>query len=231
MKSLFKVIVILIAVIFWLGAVNPILLNKSFTAAVVTKVIQEVKHKSGDEDWIQTKPMTQLKTKDLLSTGKKSVAVLKFVDGSILRVRENTTLMIFADKKDKGLIKNTKLENGKIIFDVNKQIDDDKFIITTPTAVATVRGTTGLVELLENGSTLVIVEKGIVDVEGTGESKEIKTLEAGNASVINPDGTITDIEYSEELKNKFLNSNKTNEKSIQIQTDKGNFRIYYLDTE
>lgn len=231
MKNIFKIIVITISVLFLMGAVNPLLLKKTYTAAVVTKVIQDVKHKSGQEDWVKTKPMTQLKTNDLLSTGLKSVAVLKFVDGSILRVRENTTLMIFADKKDKGLIKNTRLENGKIIFDVTKQSDDDKFIITTPTAVATVRGTTGLVELLENGSTLVIVDKGIVDVEGTGENKETTTLQAGNASIINQDGTISEIEYTEELRKNFLNSNKTNEKSIQIQTDKGNFNIYYLDYE
>jgi ferric-dicitrate binding protein FerR (iron transport regulator) len=214
-----------------MGASNPLFIFNSYTAAVVTKVIQDVKHKSGDDDWVQTKPLTQLKNNDLLSTGVKSVAVLKFVDGSILRVREKSTIVIYADKKERGLIKNTKLENGKILFDVNKQSDDDKFIITTPTAVATVRGTAGLVETLEDGSTLVFVERGVVDVESTGENRDTKTLEAGKVSIVKSDGTILLSDANEEQRANYLSSNKTNEKSIQIQTNRGNFRIYYLDSE
>lgn len=231
MKSSIKITVVFISIFILMGASNPNNSNKSYSAAVVTKVIQDVKHKSGNEDWIQTKPLTQLKTNDLLSTGVKSVAVLKFIDGSILRVREKSTIIIFADKKDRGLIKNTKLENGKIIFDVNKQVEDDKFIITTPTAVATVRGTAGLVETLQDGSTLVFVERGIVDVESTGENKDAKTLEAGFVSIVQPDGTILLSEANEQQKNSFNNANKTNEKTIQIQTNQGNFKIYYLDSE
>lgn len=231
MKNIFKFSVLFIAVFIFLGFTFPTIFNKSYTAAVVTKVIQDVKHKSGDENWVQTKPLTQLKTNDLLSTGVKSVAVLKFVDGSIVRVREKSTIIIFADKKEKGLIKNTKLESGKIIFDVNKQVDDDKFIITTPTAVATVRGTTGLVETLSDGSTFVLVETGVVEVESTGEKKDSQILEAGTVSVVQPDGTIIVSEATEEQRSSFSNANKTNEKTIQIQTNRGNFKIYYLDSE
>ena len=231
MKRLYKILVILIAVSFFTAATIPTFNFNLYTAAIVTKVIQDVKHKTENTDWIQTKPLTQLKTNDLLSTGVRSVAVLKFVDGSILRVRENTTIVIFADKKEKGLVKNTKLENGKIVFDVKKQIDDDKFIITTPTAVATIRGTSGLVETLSDGSTLLMVETGIVEVESLGDKRETKSIEAGITSVISPDGTITTNETTEEQRKNFKSSNKTNEKSVQIQTNRGNFRIYYLDEE
>ncbi len=231
MKKIYKIFVLIGFVFLFIGATNPTLIYTSYTAAIVTKVIQDVKHKTVDSDWIQTKPLTQLKSNDLLNTGKRSVAVLKFVDGSILRVRENTTIMIFADKKEKGLVKNTKLENGKIVFDVNKQIDDDKFIITTPTAVATIRGTSGLVETLSDGSTLLMVETGIVEVESLGDKRETKSIEAGVTSVINPDGSITTNVTTEEQRKNFQSSNKTNEKFIQIQTNRGNFRVYYLDSE
>lgn len=231
MKIMNKLLLIAIAVFILMGSMNPVLLYKSYTAAIVTKVIQDVKHKSGDSDWIKTKTATQLKTKDLLNTGKRSVAVLKFLDGSIVRVRENSTIMILADKKDKGLIKNTKLENGKIVFEVNKQSIDDSFIITTPTAVATIRGTSGLVEILDNGSTLLIVETGVVEIQSTGENKETKSVEAGTTSIINPDGSIVSTESTEEQKKSFQNANKTNEKVMQIQTNRGNFKFYYLDSE
>jgi len=231
MKNLFKFVGITFLVLTFMGATNPGLLYKSYTAAIVTKVIQDVKHKSGDSDWIPTKVATQLKTNDLLNTGKRSVAVLKFLDGSILRVRENTTIMIFADKKDKGLIKNTRLDNGKIVFDVQKQSDDDKFIITTPTAVATVRGTSGLIEALNDGSTLLILETGIVEIESTGDNKQTTSIEAGTTAVVNLDGSIVKTESTEEQKKAFQNANKTNEKVIQIQTNQGNFKLYYLDAE
>lgn len=231
MRSVIKIFIVIISVFILTGASNPLSTSKQYNAVIVTKVIQDVKHKSGNDDWTQTKPLTQLKTNDLLKTGIKSVAVLKFVDGSILRVREKSTIVIYADKKEKGLIKNTRLENGKLIFDVNKQSEDDKFIITTPTAVATVRGTAGLVETLEDGSTLVFVERGVVEVESTGQLKETKVLEAGKVSIVQPDGTIQLSDSNEEQRKNFANSNKTNEKSILIQTNRGNFRIYYLDEE
>ncbi len=231
MKTSYILLLLFISLFIFMGSSNPGLLFKSYTAAIVTKVIQDVKHKSGNSVWIKTQPSTQLKTNDLLNTGKRSIAVLKFLDGSILRVRENTTIMIFADKKGKGLVKNTKLENGKIVFDVNKQSEDDSFIITTPTAVATIRGTSGLVETLENGSTLLVIETGVVEIESTGENKQTKSVEAGMASIVNPDGSIFTSESTEEQKRSFQSANKTNEKVIQIQTNRGNFKIYYLDSE
>jgi F0F1-type ATP synthase epsilon subunit len=231
MNRVYKFLIGLALIFSFIGATNPSLINKYYTAAIVTKVIQDVKHKSVESPWIETKPLTQLKTNDMLNTGKRSVAVLKFVDGSIVRVRENSTIMILAEKKDRGLVKNTKLENGKIVFDVTKQIDDDRFIITTPTAVATIRGTSGLVELLQDGSTLLTVEFGVVEVESLGEKKETISVEAGITSIINSDGTITTNESTEEQRKNFQSSNKTNERFIQIQTNRGNFKVYYLDSE
>jgi len=202
-----------------------------YNAAIVLKVIQDVKHKKPTTEWLQTKPATQLETADQLKTGDKSIAVIRFVDGSSLRVRENTTITIFADKKDRGLIKNTKIDVGKMRFDVEKQQDEDEFIITTPTAVATIRGTSGFVNVDENGQTLLVVETGVVDVRSLVGAQQVGTVEAGNSSFISKDGTVQIKPSTEQEKNETRNTLRTNEKYLQIQTPQGTFRIYYLDFE
>lgn len=200
-----------------------------YNAAVVLKVVQDVKHKKPNTDWKATKPATQLETNDQLRTGDKSVALIRFVDGSSLRVRENTIITIFADKRERGLIKNTKIETGKMRFDVEKQQEDDEFIITTPTAVATIRGTSGLVNVLEDGQTLLTVETGSVEVKALFGAQQTGVVEAGNTSIVTRDGTVSIGQANQEQINEVRNSLKTNEKYIRIQTPEGTFRIYYLD--
>lgn len=203
----------------------------AYNAAIVLKVIQDVKHKKPATDWLKTVPATQLEAADQLKTGDKSVAVVRFVDGSTLRVRENTTITIFADKKERGLIKNTKIDVGKMRFDVEKQQDEDEFIITTPTAVATIRGTSGFVNVDENGQTLLVVESGVVDVKALFGLQQSGTVEAGNSSFVTRNGNVSINPSTEQEKNESRNTLKTNEKYLEIQTPQGKFRIYYLDFE
>jgi hypothetical protein len=213
-------------------AFAPFVFNPSaYNVAIVLKVIQDVKHKKPQLDWLSTKPATQLETKDQLKTGDKSVAVVRFMDGSSLRVRENTIITIFADKKERGLIKNTKIDVGKMRFDVEPQQEDDQFIITTPTAVATIRGTSGFVNVLEDGRTFLTVESGVVDVRALLGAQQSGTVQAGSTTEITPDGNVTVNKSTPEQINESRNSLRTNEKFLRIQTPEGTFRIYYLDFE
>lgn len=233
MKSKRNIIVVLVTLLATLSfAFIPLPSNPSiYNAAVVLKVIQDVKHKKPQTDWLTTKPATTLEAKDQLRTGDKSVAVIRFIDGSSLRVRENTIITIYADKKERGLIKNTKIDVGKMRFDVEKQQDEDEFIITTPTAVATIRGTSGFVNVLEDGETILTVESGTVDVRALFGAQQSGTVEGGNTSFISRDGNVSIGQASEQQLNEVRNSLKTNEKYIRVQTPQGTFRIYYLDFE
>lgn len=233
MKSKRNIVVVLVTLLATLSfAFLPLPSNPSiYNAAVVLKVIQDVKHKKPQTDWLTTKPATTLEAKDQLRTGDKSVAVIRFIDGSSLRVRENTIITIYADKKERGLIKNTKIDVGKMRFDVEKQQDEDEFIITTPTAVATIRGTSGFVNVLEDGETILTVESGTVDVRALFGAQQSGTVEGGNTSFISRDGNVSIGQASEQQLNEVRNSLKTNEKYIRVQTPQGTFRIYYLDFE
>ena len=210
---------------------SNIVSKKIDLAAIVTKVIQDVKHKYKDTDWMKTKANTTLESKDFIKTGERSVAVLKFLDNSTLRIRENTIIQVFADKRERGLIKNTKIDVGKMRFDVEKQREEDEFIITTPTAVATIRGTSGLVEVLEDGSTFLYVDEGSVNVRSLLGARESGTVNAGFSSSISTDGRFNISTATSTQSNEFKNALRTNEKFLRIQTTQGTFRIYYLDFE
>lgn len=229
-KKSFLIVVLLLS-FFSFAFINLPTSISNYNAAIVLKVIQDVKHKKQIGNWINTKPATQLETNDQLRTGDKSVAVIRFVDGSSLRVREYTLVTIFADKKERGLIKNTKIDVGKMRFDIEKQQDEDEFIITTPTAVATIRGTSGMVNVLEDGRTILTVESGVVDVRALFGAQQSGSVQAGNTSVITQDGDVSITRADEQQLNEVRNSLRTNEKYLRIQTPQGTFRIYYLDFE
>lgn len=229
-KKSFLIIVLLLSFFSFAFISLPTSIS-NYNAAIVLKVIQDVKHKKQIGNWINTKPATQLETNDQLRTGDKSVAVIRFVDGSSLRVRENTLVTIFADKKERGLIKNTKIDVGKMRFDIEKQQDEDEFIITTPTAVATIRGTSGMVNVLEDGRTILTVESGVVDVRALFGAQQSGSVQAGNTSVITQDGDVSITRADEQQLNEVRNSLRSNEKYLRIQTPQGTFRIYYLDFE
>ncbi|MBM4175934.1 MAG: FecR domain-containing protein [Ignavibacteria bacterium] len=204
--------------------------NKS-TAAIVTKVIQIVEHKSGDSEWAATKPLTQLETSDVLRTGEKSLAIVRFLDGSNLRIREKTTITIYADKKPNGLSKNTRIDAGKMRFETVKQKEDDEFLITTPTAVASIRGTEGLVHILDNGATLLTLDSGRVDVRASVGARQSGTVEGGMTALISTEGNVSiDFSTPEQIDNS-RQSTMTKEKYIIIQTNVGTFRLKYLDHE
>ncbi len=199
--------------------------------AIVTKVVKEVKHKKPKKDWNITLPATELENNDQLMTGDRSLAVLRFIDGSSLRVRENTIITVYANRKERGLIKTTKMELGKMRFDVEKQHEEDEFIITTPTAVATIRGTSGIIEVLDDGQTLLVVESGVVEVRALTGAQQSDSVEEGNSTLISSDGIISISKATTEQLNESRNFLRTKEKSLLIQTPQGNFRIYYLDFE
>lgn len=230
-KNIFQLAVVVLALLSIFVTEGLSWEFKKATAAIVTKVIQNVEHKSGDTDWALTKPLTQLETSDVLRTGERSLAIVRFLDGSNLRVREKTTITIFADKKSNGLSKNTRVDAGKMRFETVKQMGDDEFLITTPTAVASIRGTKGVVYVLEDGATMLTLDSGRVDVRATLGAMQSGTVEGGMSASISAEGNVA-IDYSsQEQLDDLRKSTMSKEKYIIIQTNVGTFRLNYLDHE
>ena len=147
------------------------------------------------------------------------MALILFTDGSgLLRVRENAILRIYGAKDEKKLNKNTDIEKGLIGFDVKRQ-GDEEFKFTTPTAVASIRGTAGFVDVDDDNNTTLFLESGTVDFESTKGGKKSGTVTGGNTAKIDSEGNIEINPASEEDKKKNEQTRSLNTKKVMIKTN------------
>ena len=194
--------------------------------AILMKTIKDVSYKKGSSDWTTAKSGIPLSTNDEIKTGDKSLALIKFTDNSILRVRENSSLKIYADKNNKDLSKNTYIDKGKVGFQVTHQ-QNEEFKFTTPTMVASIRGTAGLFDVNQD-STLLILGEGSVELKGLEGLRESGLLTAGNYAVVGRNGGVTIYPNGDAQTQALENSKKTNIKRLTIKTNQGDLIIEYL---
>lgn len=228
MKNLYKLIIAFLVIPFFLN--SNIAQNGKNPVALVQKTINDVKYKAEDKDWDTAKPGVTLKDGEEVKTGLKSLALVKFLDGSLVRVRENTTLNIYAKKENKQQVTNTVLSNGQINFDVKKQANGE-FTFTTPTGIASIRGTSGLIDVPNNNESRFILETGLIELQATQGQKMNARLTPGNTAIITDDGNIVINESSNDDKNKLQSSKKTTIKKLIIQTENGTLEIEYYEKE
>ncbi len=196
--------------------------------AIVMKVVKDVNFKKVDGDWTTTKIGQALSTGDEIKTGAKSLALVKFTDNSILRVRENCSIKIYADKNDKKISKNTYIEKGGVNFEVTKQQQNEEFQFTTPTMVASIRGTKGFLQVGDDGTVLVL-EEGSIDYKSLIGEQMKGNVTGGNSVIFYNNGQVTVETISPDQLKQLEDSKKTNTKKIIIKTNQGDLIIEYLE--
>jgi hypothetical protein len=134
------------------------------TIAVVLKVKGKVTiSRSNQATSITLKRGSRLEDGDKLKTDKGSYAAVRFIDdASLLRIRANSTCTIKGKKEKNQVIKNVYLEVGTILAKVTKQ--RGKFEISTPTSVASVKGTEWITEQRYNGGTFYYGLQGVTEI-------------------------------------------------------------------
>ncbi len=181
---------------------------------------------------VKFKTGEMLQSKDELRTGAESFAAYKFIDGGAnIKVFANSVVEINASKSGKNLNKSVKVTKGSVLSNVTK--GRGNYQVETPTTVASVRGTDFLTQVAIDGTTIIIVTDGVVElVSPTGE---VITVEAGYTAYIDADGNITVSETTaEEAKmvedadreDSTLESHKKTMR-IQVTDDQGSIR--YID--
>ncbi len=122
-----------------------------------------------------------------IKTEAKSTADIMLVGGSVLTVKESSMVLIndMLIKKDKG--KNSiGVCFGKVDVAVKKLSKDETFNVMSPSAVLGVRGTKFEVETLNDGSSVVKVDEGVVQVDGDkGASASVKANQNAAADFYN----------------------------------------------
>jgi hypothetical protein len=157
--------------------------------ALLSKVILDVTRQERGRDWTKAKRGETLKNGDKVRTGEKSIAIIKFKDNSLVRVRERSTLTVTGTQTGTSFSKSVEVENGVVGFNVNKQRSDEEFRFTSPTSVASIRGTGGLFSSQNARDTLTTLE-GTVRLTNKLSSQTVD-VESGFTGVSNPDGSVT----------------------------------------
>ncbi len=199
--------------------------------ALVKKIIKDVTYKkAGVSDWELAKTGLPLKNDEEVRTGSKSLALILFSDGSgLLRVRENAILHIYGAKDGKKLNKNTDIEKGLIGFDVKRQ-GDEEFKFTTPTVVASIRGTSGFVDVDDNKNTTFFLESGTVEIESRKDEKKSGTVTGGNTAKIDSEGNIIINPNSDEDIKKNDQTRSLTTKKVFIKTNRGTVVLEYYSS-
>jgi len=223
-QSIVLVLAITIAYIGTLSAGGKV--KSEVPVAIVMKVIKDVNVKKASGNWANAKIGIPLSSNDEIKTGDKSLVLIKFTDNSILRVRENSTLKIYADKNKGSISKNTYIDQGKVGFHVTKQ-QDEEFKFTTPTMVASIRGTSGEFEVFSD-STLLILGEGSVDINALKGLRGSGTIHGGEHMLVDNQGNINLYKNAEHETKELGNSERTNIKRLIIKTNEGDLVIEYL---
>jgi len=198
--------------------------------ALIKKIVKNVQYAKINQNlWEEAKTGLPLNSGEKVKTGSKSIALILFTDGSgLLNVRENSILTINSKLENKKLNKDTFIEKGTVSFEVNKQ-EDEEFKFTTPTAVASIRGTTGLFDVLENGESKMILETGSVELFSKSGKKV--TLTAGNTVVFDLAGNANVYPSTDDDKKKLGSAKSLNTKKVKIKTENGEVDVEFFSDD
>ena len=156
---------------------------------VITKVVPQVDRMDLANPWSPADKGELLSSGDRLRTGSgKSLAIIKFKDKSFLRMHENSELTLSTDAGSGAFQKDVSVIKGVMGFQVEKQRNGDRFRFTSPTSVASIRGTRGLFVSSSAADTLIVSE-GLVRMTNTVSGDEVD-VPGGFAGLSYPDGSI-----------------------------------------
>mgnify|MGYP001165936476 FL=1 len=201
---------------------NFVIAADNIDLAVIQKIIKDVKKKSSQNDYAPASTGDVLFVGDQVQTGKGSLALIKFKDKSIVRLREQSVLTMNGVGKQNSFIKENHLTQGSLEFEVQKQ-KAELFRLTSPTSVASIRGTKGKWSGGQGHDTLVVTE-GRVNLKNKISGNETD-VDAGSIGFSNEDGSVySRIATEEELADAIsaASNAKINELKLEMQDSKGN---------
>jgi len=174
MKRIFTfsiILAILLAFFYYAFAATPI--------AVIIKSKGAISLKRADgKSSVKIKRGVRLYSGDKIITGKKGFAAIKFTDdGSLVRIRSNSTCTIEGKKENNSIAKNIYVEVGTIFSKITRQ--KSRFRVSTPTSVASVKGTAFWTKQELKGTTYYFGEEGVIEISNKKGSALVKAGETG----------------------------------------------------
>jgi hypothetical protein len=161
-------------------AQNPVI-------GLISKVIQDVARRVSGLEWEKAARGQTLAAGDMVRTGAKSFAVLKLKDNSLLRLREESEVIVTGTLRGREFSKSIEVRQGVVGFNIRKQGPGEEFRFSSPTSVASVRGTGGAFRV--NGSDTLTVVEGRIALTNSVSRASVDVPE-GYTGISRPDGTV-----------------------------------------
>lgn len=130
-----------------------------------------VEKKDSNGQWVSAKKGDLIYGGNFVRTQKESFALVKFNDASTLRLGSNAEVQIYGDKNPQS----TNVSSGDVGFTMTKRTTG-QFEFTTPTSVASVRGTEGILTVQLDGTDFLTIVEGLVKFTNKFSNK---TLDVG----------------------------------------------------
>lgn len=182
------------AMVFWACKDEPdprTVADKSSEASDSSKIKAKVRKVLGDtelqrkdtETWSKLRYGQVVAEKDRIRTGAESEALMMINDGSSLWISELSDITLDAEIFDSLSHQvSIRVNNGAVVFDVQKQPSGRTVNFSTGVATAAIRGTAGFVASV-NGQMVASLKEGLVSVNSvsgnTGDVAENQTLFVG----------------------------------------------------
>ena len=177
--------------IFILSLFSLSIIFSQQSIAVTTKSNGDVTYKKHSEDITQSELLigSELYNDDFIKTGIDGFVKFSYLDdGTTIKVHKNSELYVRGKSDNKIINKRLNIGNGLIKLDVSKQ-KEDEFTIVTPTSVASVKGTSFILDSnLDFGDKFYGFD-GVVEILNK-ESNRIIKLSRNLKVVSTPDGQI-----------------------------------------
>jgi hypothetical protein len=156
--------------------------------ATVTKAVNVVSRKPEGGSWLGANKGDRLQSGDMLKTGDGSFAIVKFSDKSLLHVQERAELVIRGTVRDKALSKTVEMGRGAVGFTIPHQRPGEEFRFTSPTSVASVRGTSGFLAATDSADTLTVLD-GTIAFRNKFSAAAVDVI-AGYTGISSRNGTV-----------------------------------------
>ena len=172
------------------------------------------------------KPGSPLSHQDKIKTGKNGFIALMFLDDkTVVKMLGNSDLTIMGDRSGNKINKSLDIKYGRIAANVKPQ-KGKEFRISTPTSVASVKGTEFAIQSdPSSGDSFTLIE-GLIEVTNsiTGESTQVQE---GETAISTPDGSLDIVETTSDDLDGFEEASMeppTQELRFEVEDENGNIK-------
>lgn len=189
---------------------------------LVSRVILDVTRRTPTVDWVKAQRGDILDSGHIVRTGERSLAVLKLKDNSLLRLREKSQLTLTGTTVNDAFQKGVSVDGGVVGFAIQRQRAGEEFRFTTPTSVASIRGTDGLFARFDSADVFTILT-------GLGRITNLNSLSAadvpaGFTAISRQDGHLEVRVATEDEKNAAARASEMKERERQLRLELKNPR-------